>query len=342
MKSYFNQTPNCLIRDQHSDPVPVMSLRMTRHAVLVRILALCVLLMAVSLSRPVPTLAQDSCQEVNELMTFDYRSWGIGIHRSCTNCEVYDLPCHAEWAFCQTMKAKQITFGAPVAAWINESRAAAYNDGVSLMPAHIRNELSPLYPVSILDKVRYKTGSGFLGSLQWFRDEMGQKGAITLVDVIVFTDSGRAADVQLWAHELEHVRQYDQLGIDGFAQAYVDQTCILPGDNALGGYNSGSCKIERQAVKKALYYNKPDLVTCCVARNFPVTLNLHDRVLNAAEDFAARESITVGPNVVLQNGGNVTLRAGRVITMSPGFKTEPGGKLFATIDPKLNQACPQP
>ena len=68
-------------------------------------------------------------------------------------------------------------------------------------------------------------------------------------------------------------------------------------------------------------------------------LELHDLVLNATEEFIARDSITVGPNVVLQAGGNVTLRAGRVITMSPGFKTEPGGKLFATLDPKLNQTC---
>ena len=237
------------------------------------------------------------------------------------------------------MKAKQITFGAPVATWIIASRALAIDAGVSPMPDNIRKDLAHLYSPSLLAKVRYKTGSGFLGTLQWFRDEMGQEGAITLVDVIVFSNSDKASKLQLWAHELEHVRQYEQLGIDGFAQAYVDQTCILPGDTVLGGYGSGNCKLEREAERKAKYYNQKGLVTCCVARNFPVTLNLHDRVLNAAEDFAARESITVGPNVVLQNGGNVTLRAGRVITMSPGFKTEPGGKLFATIDPKLNQAC---
>ena len=304
-----------------------------------RSLVVCALLVVMSLSHPAPTFAQDACQELNDLLTFDYRSWGIGVHRSCPDCEVYDVPCGIEYAYCQAMKAKQITLGAPVAAWITASRAFAIEASVSPMPTNIRKELLHLYPASILDKVRYKTGSGFLGSLQWFRDEMGQKGAITLVDVIVFTDSGRAADVKLWAHELEHVRQYDQLGVAGFAQAYVDQTCILPGDNVLGGYDSGNCQLERQADRKANYFDKSGFATCCAARNFPATIDLHDRVLNTAEEFFARDSITIGPNVVLQNGGNVTLRAGRVITMSPGFRTEPGGKLFATLDPTLNQTC---
>ncbi len=328
MKSYFKQTPRM----------------MPRHEVLVRILA--VLLMAVSLSRPMPTLAQDRCQEVNDVMTFDYRSWGIGVHRDCPDCDVYDVPCGIEWGYCRAMKAKQILLGAPVEAWIRASRALAIDAGVSPMPTKIREALSHLYSPSLLAKVRYKTGSGFLGSLQWFRSEIEGKGAITLVDVIVFVDPDKAANsVSLWAHELEHVRQYDQLDVDGFAQAYVDQTCILPGDNVLGGYDSGNCKLERQAEKKALYSDKKtweSFFTCCTARNFPATLDLHDRVLNAAEEFVARESITVGPNVVLQNGGNVTLRAGRGITMSPGFRTEPGGKLLATIDPNLRLSCPLP
>ncbi len=340
MKSSCKQTTRRLSRNQHSNPVSVNSRRMPWHGVLMRILA--VLLVVVSLSHPVLTYAQDSCQEVNDLMTFDYRSWGIGIHRSCTNCEVYDLPCHAEWAYCKLMKGKQIVAGAPVEVWIRASRALAIDAGVSPMPEEIRKNLAHLYPPSLLAKVRYKTGSGFLGTLQWFRDEMGQNGAITLVDVIVFSNSDKANKLQLWAHELEHVRQYDQLGIDGFAQAYVDQTCILPGDNALGGYDSGNCQLERWADKKSNYSDKQKLVLCCSARNFPATLDLHDRVLNAAADFSARDSITVGPNVVLQNGGNVTLRAGRVITMSPGFKTELGGKLSATIDRTLAQSCPLP
>jgi hypothetical protein len=294
----------------------------------VKTLALGLLLLAAGLTRPAPTFAQETCQEIDELMTFDYRSWGIGVHRDCGSCEWYDAPCHAEWLVCQALKLKQIAAGEPVALWIHASRAAAISAGVSPIPPAIRTQLEYLYPPSLLDKVRYKTGSGFLGTLQWFREEMGG-GAITLDDVIVFFNPDGETNARLWAHELEHVRQYEQLGVDGFAQAYVDQTCILPGDTLLGGYDSDDCQLERRAERKAQYYK----------RYAPPTLTLRDRVLNGTAEFVARESITVGPNVVLQAGSNVSLRAGRVITMSPEFRTEPGGKLSATIEPSLNHSC---
>jgi hypothetical protein len=285
----------------------------------VRILALCCLLMIAGLPRPAQTFAQGNCQELNDLLTFDYRNWGIGKHR---DCDWYDPVCNA-------LKLKQIAAGAPVATWINLSHAAALAAGVSPIPPEIRAQLDHLYPASLLDKVRYKTGSGFLGTLQWFREEMGG-GAITLDDVIVFFDQSREYDPKLWAHELEHVRQYDQLGVDGFAQAYVDQTCILPGDTALGGYNSSNCQLERRAERKSNYWNQRPTVV------------IRDRVLNGTEAFSASDSITIGPNVVLQPGGNVTLRAGRFITLSPEFRTEPGGKLEAEIDPSLRSSCPIP
>jgi hypothetical protein len=303
----------------------------------VRILALALLLLAAGLTHPAQTFAQGDCQEVNNLMNFDYRSWGIGEHRKCGSCAWYDVPCHADWAVCQGMKAKQIVAGEPVALWIRSSRAAALAAGVSPIPKNIRDQLDHLFPASILDKVRYKTGGGFLGSLQYFREQLGG-GAITLDDVIVFVAPGRETEAKLWAHELEHVRQYDQLGVDGFAQAYVDQTCILPGKL---GYETETCKLEKEAKRKSEYFDgdKKNLVICCTR---PATLALRDRVLNGTEKFEARESITVGPNVVLQAGGNVTLRAGRVINLSPGFRSEPEGKLSATIVPGLNQACPLP
>jgi Domain of unknown function (DUF4157) len=296
----------------------------------IRILALVLMLLP---AIPTPALAQDNCSDVNQLMTFDYRSWGIGVHRSC---EWYDLPCHA-------LKAKQIALGAPVQAWILLSREAAISAGVSPIPPQIRTQLAHLYPAPLLDSVRFKTGSGFLGSLQWFRSEMEGKGAITLKEVIVFANASDAmTSVRLWAHELEHVRQYGNLGVDGFAQAYVDQTCILPGDTPLGGYDSGQCQLERWADRKQIYFNQSGFVLCCSARNQPPTLALRDRILNGTETFIARDSITVGPNVVLQAGGDVTFLAGRIINLTPGFRTEPGGRLSAAIDPGLNQACTPP
>lgn len=295
----------------------------------VRILTLILLLIFAGLTRAAQTFAQGSCQDLNALTSFNYRSWGIGVHR---NCDWYDPVCH-------TLRLKQIALGAPVAAWILASREAALSAGVSPMPPEIRNQLTPLFPPSLLDRVRYKTGSGFIGTLQWFRSDMEGKGAITLVDVIVFANPDRVNNLSLWAHELEHVRQYDQPGVDGFAQAYVDQTCILPGDNLGVGYDSNACQLERMADRFRQYADRRGFVECCSLQKLAATLVLRDRVLNGWAEFIARDSIIIGPNVVLQPGGNVTLRAGRVITMSPAFRSEPGGKLSANIEPTLNRAC---
>jgi hypothetical protein len=46
--------------------------------------------------------------------------------------------------------------------------------------------------------------------------------AITLDDVVVFKDRRAALeDPKLWAHELKHVMQYAEWGIDGFAARYL-------------------------------------------------------------------------------------------------------------------------
>ena len=47
------------------------------------------------------------------------------------------------------------------------------------------------------------------------------EGAITLGEVIAFSDGMQATqDVEVWAHELTHVMQYEQLGVETFAFQY--------------------------------------------------------------------------------------------------------------------------
>ncbi|NOT61417.1 MAG: DUF4157 domain-containing protein [Acidobacteria bacterium] len=268
-----------------------------------------------------PTVgAQSDCDDPRQLMNFNYQSWGIGVHRDCGLDPI-----------CNALKLKQIAAGLPVQGWILLSREAALSAGTQPIPAHIRSQVAHLFPASMLDQVRYKTGSGFLGTLQWFRGEMEGKGAITLKDVIVFAKAEEAqCNVRLWAHELEHIRQYGNLGVDGFAQAYVDQTCIFP-----GGYSSNSCQLERMADRMMDYFNQRERVLRCTGQRAPAEILLSSCPLNRTEEFIASDTIKVGPDVVLQPMGNVTLRAGRLITMSPQFTSEPGGQLKATIDPKL-------
>ena len=85
----------------------------------------------------------------------------------------------------------------------------------------MREALSPYFPEAMLDRVR-RTPAGrrlSLGSLLagWYYEE----AAVTLHDVIVFSNRELAENVWLWAHELGHVQQYDAYGLDGFALRYV-------------------------------------------------------------------------------------------------------------------------
>jgi len=121
-----------------------------------------------------------------------------------------------------------------IATAIRESRQQAIDRGVSPIPPHIRATLQPCFPTAILDKARWTTAGGISldGALtEWFNME----GAITLGEVIAFSDGMQAQDVEVWSHELTHVTQYEQLGIDTFAFEYSSDFTVLEGqarDNA--------------------------------------------------------------------------------------------------------------
>ena len=103
---------------------------------------------------------------------------------------------------------------------IRFSRGQALNRGVQPIPASVRQELAPYFPAQLLDKVRWTTAGGISidGALKnWFN----QEGAVTLDEVIVFSSANLSTDLELWAHELTHVLQYSQLGVDTFAFQYT-------------------------------------------------------------------------------------------------------------------------
>lgn len=103
---------------------------------------------------------------------------------------------------------------------IRFSRSQALNRGVQPIPINIRNQLQPYFPPQILDKVRWTTAGGISidGAL---KNWLNQEGAITLDEVVVFSDAQSAnSDPALWAHELTHVLQYSQMGVETFAFYY--------------------------------------------------------------------------------------------------------------------------
>jgi hypothetical protein len=117
---------------------------------------------------------------------------------------------------------------APVlAAAIRESRRQALERGVNPIPPHIRAALEPYFPAQILDKAEWTTAGGISldGMLKsWFYLD----GAVTLSEVIAFSDGTKPhEDVELWAHELTHVTQYEELGIDAFALEYLRDFSVM-------------------------------------------------------------------------------------------------------------------
>lgn len=108
-----------------------------------------------------------------------------------------------------------------LAAAIRFSRQQARGVGPREVPAEVRLVLEPYFDPALIERVRWTLAGRriSLGSLLagWYYDE----GAVTLEDVIVFSDPKVAENVWLWAHELTHVEQYARFGADGFALRYV-------------------------------------------------------------------------------------------------------------------------
>lgn len=124
--------------------------------------------------------------------------------------------------FNDVQQAGQLIAVDALARWIATSRADAIQAGVSPIPQSVRARLKGHFPEAMLAKVRYRVGMGSDYSLQTKAFQGGNAVAITLDDVILFRSADDAArNVELWAHELHHVRQYQAWGVTGFAQRYT-------------------------------------------------------------------------------------------------------------------------
>lgn len=105
---------------------------------------------------------------------------------------------------------------------ILESRDNALRDGVSPIPAQIRANLIGYYPADILDRARYRVRGGGSLALQAGALTYGGQAAITLDYIIVFANEWEAlGNPKLWAHELRHVQQVVEWGLDSFAVKYA-------------------------------------------------------------------------------------------------------------------------
>jgi hypothetical protein len=104
--------------------------------------------------------------------------------------------------------------------WIVIERDAALERGVEPIPPEVREALTGYVAEDVLDIARWRVDdTASSGYPTLFR--LGATPAVTLDYVVVFASAEDAADATLWAHELYHVGQYRDWGIDGFAERYL-------------------------------------------------------------------------------------------------------------------------
>jgi hypothetical protein len=106
--------------------------------------------------------------------------------------------------------------------WIVTSRDAARAEGVREIPAEIRAAVAGYVPAAVLDRVRWRVDTSSYLSVQQSLFRLGATPAFTLDDVVIFAAENDALeDPALWVHELYHVMQYGDWGVDGFVERYL-------------------------------------------------------------------------------------------------------------------------
>jgi len=104
---------------------------------------------------------------------------------------------------------------------IRHSRNAAIGQTTPI-PVNIRERLKDFFSDDVFNRARFKIGNSGVASLARNTLFNENVGAITLDDVIVFRSERDARENHsLWAHELRHVAQYLEWGVNSFAVQYV-------------------------------------------------------------------------------------------------------------------------
>ncbi|AUY32397.1 DUF4157 domain-containing protein [Pseudomonas sp. PONIH3] len=113
---------------------------------------------------------------------------------------------------------------------LRQAREEATANGTQPIPLHIRAQLEPWYDFAVLDAARYRVGNEQQISAANALLQNPDVNAVTLIDTVIFRRPADAEDnVALWAHELKHVQQYQELGVEGFAQQYTRDYQALEG-----------------------------------------------------------------------------------------------------------------
>ncbi|WP_019010731.1 eCIS core domain-containing protein [Deinococcus aquatilis] len=202
--------------------------------------------------------------------------------------------------------------GNALALAIRTSKNAAKN--TKPLPDSLKQELTGYFPKEILDQVRWTDNPGSLSLAKILRDWLKQEGAITLDNVIVFSNSNLLNDTELVAHELTHVMQYRAMGIDTFASVYIYASYDLETQarQTASGIISAKLKEQRNLVQIDPGYSKSEPISSIMVANIVRNLgkNAFKGVardcLRRVNNFYAVNKCSQNINVLvltLKNGG---------------------------------------
>ncbi|MDF9619690.1 DUF4157 domain-containing protein [Pseudomonas entomophila] len=130
----------------------------------------------------------------------------------------------------QVLQDVERVAAASLAFALRQARDEATANGTQPIPLHIRAQLESWYDFAVLDAARYRVGDDQQISAANALLQNPDVNAVTLIDTVIFRRPGDAEDnVALWAHELKHVQQYQELGVETFAQRYAHNAEELEG-----------------------------------------------------------------------------------------------------------------
>jgi hypothetical protein len=113
------------------------------------------------------------------------------------------------------------TGGTGLEFWIVQSRNSAIGSAQPI-PSQIRQALTGYVEEDLMNRVRFSVGDEGILNLAGLTMRFGDAAAITLIDLVVFRNRNDALyNPALWAHELEHVKQYRDWGTRDFAISYA-------------------------------------------------------------------------------------------------------------------------
>lgn len=121
--------------------------------------------------------------------------------------------------------------GAPAfQAWLEGSRNTSIA-GAQPIPPQIASMMRGFYDDDLLQRVRFRIGDAGVFNLASLSIRYGDEvAAVTLIDVIVFREANGVNDPVLWAHELQHVRQFRDWGTRDFAIRYLRHWNAVEGE----------------------------------------------------------------------------------------------------------------